>query len=269
MNQTYPNAGSPSGSWNPDSFANQNLNTNPQYPGSSGQTDFGYQPPPRANNPVPPGANAAASFSGAIAVRPSGSFQPPAQGVSYGQPIGFNQSPGAGQQNSALGQNNSQAQLEGLNVGPGALFPIGQGISEQNGTLRMANVSAPGSNSMINGAMYGQPVSTLPPQEWTLQQQQQIQQQYSQSPQSNQNGQGNRQGYSPPPYSGSNAANPQFGELNGDSRTAMVPRPGVQAPPANPLATYENQLRQLDNQYNNTLQQLDRNTTGAIPRAQY
>ncbi|MDA1229692.1 MAG: hypothetical protein O2856_02870, partial [Planctomycetota bacterium] len=122
----------------------------------------------------------------------------------------------AGQQNSALGQNNSQAQFEGLNVGPGALFPIGQG-------------------------------NTVP----------------------GESGQGNRQGYAPPSYSGNNAPNPQFGESNAGSRMTLAPRPGAQAPPANPLATYENQLRQLDNQYNNTLQQLDRNATGAIPRAQY
>lgn len=294
---------------------------------SSANTGVNQQPFAQTNQaqPVPNGA----SLSGVIAVRPSGTFQPPTQGVSYGQPVGFGQPSAdaahyqyngnaaaadgnttngnitgnpsyAGQtfennsgpangilsasQNASYGQTNSPMQLDGLNVGPGALFPVGQQnvqqAAQQSGSLRMGNIASPGSNSIINGAMYGQPVSTLPSQEWAMQQQQQIQQLRSQALMPNQNGDGysnqvnsgtaNDQAFLNSQNSGNNSANNQYGNTPyGNTGTMNATRPGAQSPPANPLTTYENQLRQLDNQYNNTLQQLDRNPAAVAPRAQY
>ncbi len=316
------------GSSTPGMSSYPNPAANPEFAGAN-------QPAFNGNNiPMSPATNMPGS-GGVISVRPSGAFQPPAQGVSYGQPMGFGQVPvetagyqhqsagppvgnadyryGAGspqnnwqgQQNpnQQAGQNLSNLQLEGLNAGPGSLFPIGQNpnssgsgmnpspqgsmnsqmtpanpyasgqypggqppmagarsnVGPQDGTVRMENVSAPGSNSVINGAMYGQPVSTLPSQEWMMQQQQQIQQLQQQQP---------RNGSSGYSYPGSNGSAPQ-GSQFGNSSSTTAPRPGVQPQPTNPLATYENQLRQLDNQYNSTLQQMDRNATANVPRAQY
>ena len=171
------------------------------------------------------------------------------------------------------GQNNAQVQLDGLNAGPGSLWPVGQGAGLQDGTLRMENVSPPGSNAVINGAMYGQPVSTLPAQEWMMQQQQKIQQLNSQQKPPDQNGQGySDQGYRNRQYSGNSPTDLKFGmplESSATNGNTTAPRPGNPASPVNPLAAYENQLRQLDNQYNNTLQQLDRNASATVPRAQY
>lgn len=282
---------------------------------------------PAYNAPSGPNVNTQGP-GGVIPVRPSGAFQLPMQGVSYGQPVGFGQpsvetagyqNPNSGQStgnanygatasanqanwnnaaNPGAQQNLSNLPLAGLNAGPGALFPIGQypnsaggnanaapggstnqanpnafgqylngqppmsglqlGSAVPTGQVNMGNVSAPGTNSMINGAMYGQPVSSLPSQEWMMQQQQQIQQLQQQ--------QGNpNHGYTYPGTNGSNQQTAQFGNTNGTT----APRPGTQAPQVNPLATYENQLRELDNQYNSTLQQMDRNATANIPRAQY
>jgi hypothetical protein len=324
---------------------------------SSANSGVSQQPFAQTNQaqPAPNGAN----LSGVIAVRPSGTFQPPTQGVSYGQPVGFgqpsadpahyqyngnaaaavgnmtngnmtngnmtngnmtngnmtngnmtngnmtngnmtgsssyagqtfqnNSGPANGnpsaQQNASYGQTNSPMPLDGLNVGPGALFPVGQQnnqqTAQQTGSLRMGNIASPGSNSIINGAMYGQPVSTLPSQEWMTQQQQQIQQLRSQGQMPNQNGESysnqmnsgtaNDQAFLNSQNSGTNSANNQYGNTQyGNAGTMNSTRPGVQSPPANPLTTYENQLRQLDNQYNNTLQQLDRNPAAVAPRAQY
>jgi len=287
------------------------LATLPQYTANPGLPNpNGNQQPAIVDNSIRAGLTPPASSGGVVAVRPSGQFQPPTQNVSYGQPIGFGppaaNMPGqqnmAGQQmmpgqqnipvptNSMPGQhypngnqynaNAPNVQLEGLNVGPGSLFPLGQGGMPQEGQLRMANVASPGSNSVINGAMYGQPVSTLPSQEWMMQQQQQIQQLQSQSPSLSQNAPGyaeqnyTNQGYSSPQYGanvlqgiphGTASVNGVPGANNGTT----APRPGNQLQPVNPLSSYENQLRQLDNQYNNTLQQLDRSSNAAVPRAQY
>ena len=322
LNPASANTGTMTGSGNPDLMPPQNPMqsqyplTNQPYPMNSSQANSSNQQPMAANNSAPPTAGTAPNSGGVIPVRPSGSFQPPVQGVSYGQPFGFGHAPVEsassmnngnaaapvgttsygnatygnmtgqsatnmpGQQNSSAsqqspnpGQNNAHVQLEGLNAGPGSLFPVGQGAGYQDGTLRMENVSPPGSNSVINGAMYGQPVSTLPAQEWMMQQQQKIQQLNSQQQPPNQNGQGyTDQGYGNPQYSGNSPTGSKFGMQNENtatSGTTTAPRPGNQSPPVTPLASYENQLRQLDNQYNNTLQQLDRNASATVPRAQY
>jgi hypothetical protein len=297
-----------------NAMPSQYPNTNQQYPANPGQANFNNEQPLAGNNSAPPTANTAPNSGGVIPVRPSGSFQPPVQGVSYGQPFGFGQSPvesasymnngnagatfgpashgnaaygntsepsaanrqgqpptNVGQQSPNAGQNNAHVQLDGLNAGPGSLFPVGQGAGYQDGTLRMENVSPPGSNAVINGAMYGQPVSTLPAQEWMMQQQQKIQELNSPQQPSDQMGQGySDQGYSNPQYSGNSPTGSRFALPNGNTGTNgtnTAPRPGNPTPPVTPLASYENQLRQLDNQYNNTLQQLDR--TATAPRAQY
>ena len=166
-------------------------------------------------------------------------------------------------------------QLEGLNVGPGALFPVGPQNDQEAGSLKMGNIASPGSNSIINGAMYGQPISTLPSQEWMMQQQQQIQQLRSEPQKRSQNGEGysnqttsrtgNDQAYLNPQNAGNNSTNNQYGNTG----TMTGTRPGVQSPTGNPLTAYENQLRQLDDKYNSTLQQLDRNPAAVVPRAQY
>ena len=259
-------AGSMAGSWNQNSMPPQNP-TLLQYPAIPGQANFSSQQPVSGNDTAPQSANIAPGLGGLIPVRPSGAFQPPVQGVSDGQPFGF------GQQYSNPGHPNAHVQIEGLNAGPGSLFPVGQGAAHQDGTLRMENVSPPGTNAGINGAMLGQPVSTLPAQEWMMQQQQKIQQMNSQQQSSNEIGQRySGKGYSNPQYSGTSLTGAKVGipiENAATTATTTAPRPGNPTPPVNPLASYENQLRELDNPYNNTLQQLDRNASSAMPRAQY
>ena len=163
----------------------------------------------------------------------------------------------AGQIQTSQSQNN-QSQNGQFQYGQPPMTGVYNAVGPQNGTVNMGNVSAPGTNSVINGAMYGQPVSTLPSQEWMMQQQQQIQQLQQKS------------GYSAggTGYSGT-SGNEGFNSSFGNNSATTAPRPGVQAPPVNPLASYENQLRQLDNQYNSTLQQMDRNATTSVPRPQY
>lgn len=317
MNPMFSNTASvPTGAWNQYPGSANGMNANPQSIAETNQPNTGVNQQPFTQNNHAHPATHGANSSGVISVRPSGTFQPPTQGVSYGQPIGFSQpaadatyyqnngvpasavgnmmhgnssyanqplqgSNGAANSNTVAPQNSSyaqsgpQMQLEGLNVGPGSLFPIGQQNGQQDSTLKMGNIASPGSNSIINGAMYGQPTSILPSQEWLMQQQQQIQQMGSQNQMPSRNG----QGYAVPMNGGagndSSNMNPQeFGNNQGPNQygnpgTMTAPRPGNQSQTTNPLTAYENQLRQLDNQYNSTLQQLDRNPTAAVPRAQY
>jgi hypothetical protein len=171
-----------------------------------------------------------------------------------------------------------QISLEGLNAGPGALFPIGPAASTQSiqsgqlpqgsagfpgpngssgpagdasGGLRMGNIASPGTNSLINGAMYGQPQHSLPAQEWMLQQQQQMQQQQMQQQQMQRHG--------------------SLPQNSGISRPESVSAawPSARPPEVNPLEVYDRQLQQLDNNYNSALQQMDRQNQQVPPRAQY
>ena len=238
-------------------------------------------------------SNVGAMTGRVVPVHSSGAFQaPPGAGVSYGQPLGFGSPPGQipvntisatngmlpspGMQGFPAGHSVPQVQLEGLNVGPGALFPIGQpvqsggfsdrsangtglngayadgsamtpvqqgtrgGVSAVDGSLQMGNVSAPGTNSLINGAMYTQPTATLPAQEWAIRQQQ-IQQTQSR--------------FAP--------------NKNASPGAAPGAWPAVQPPQSNPLVGYERQLQQIDNQYNNALQQMDGRSQPNVPTAQY
>ncbi len=165
--------------------------------------------------------------------------------------------------------------LEGLNAGPGAMFPIGSpgsqlpissnGNTGPNGNptpgnsatgnpgntnLNMNNISLPGSNSMINGGFYEQTHSALPSQEWANQQQQQLRTQQLQSQQWQQ-----RDGQILPAPANSGGS---FG--TGSSTSASRPAP------VNPLTAYELQRQQLDSEYNKTLQQLDRQNTSGSPQ---
>ena len=240
--------------------------------------------------------NVAAMTARIVPVHSSGAFQAaPGAGVSFGQPLGFGSPPGQIPVNTISATNGSthgmqgfpsdpstpQVQLEGLNVGPGALFPIGQsvqsggfggvsangtgfngafadgsamtpvqqgtrgGVSAGDGSLQMGNVSAPGTNSLINGTMYTQPAATLPAQEWAIRQQQ-LQQQQTQSR-----------------FVPGNTATP------GSPGAVPGAWPPVQPPLTNPLSGYERQLQQIDNQYNNALQQMDGRSQPDVPTAQY
>lgn len=179
-----------------------------------------------------------------------------------GQPANFNSAvpaANASQMNNAQGA--PQMYLDGLNVGPGALFPIGQGApgqiqngQMQNGTtttnqfgaaqpdvnaVRMGNISSPGSNSMPNGISFGHPMSSLPAQDWMIQQQQQQQARQLQ-----------------------NSSQPSPG-------TAAPAWPSARPAQTNALESYERQRQQLDNDYNNALQQMDRQNPANVSRAQY
>ena len=170
----------------------------------------------------------------------------------------------SGGQNNLNGNAAPQMNLEGLNVGPGSLFPIGQpaaaqgqpqqvppanggfiGLSLGDGSLKMGNVSSPGANSMINGTMYPAAQSQLPSQEWMNQQQEQLALQARQN--------------------GTASSNPGTGVPNSN----VTAWPAMRPPQVNPLESYERQRQQLDNEYNKTLQQMDRQGQPGIPRAQY
>ena len=225
-------------------------------------------------------------------IYPSGNFQPQSTGsTSYGQPVGFSSSSGQppvstangsnalsicqpnvpqsnGAQNGMNGNAVPQMNLEGLNVGPGSLFPIGQpnaaqgqmqqtapanggfnGSSLGEGSLKMGNVSSPGANSMINGTMYPAAQSHLPSQQWMSQQQEQL------ALQSRQNG--------------TASSNPGIGSAASNSNPNATAWPAMRPPQVNPLESYERQRQQLDNEYNKTLQQMDRQGQPSVPRAQY
>ncbi len=277
LNTTTP------GNWNPTVAANME---NSQPP------NFGT---PNAAMP-----NGGTMSGRVVPIYSSGTFREnPASGASYGQPVGFGTPPGLvpvntvgatnerqnemmlspGMQGSSVGHTVPQVHLDGLNVGPGALFPIGQpasagdvsspsvngtgfngapvngstmtavqpgtrgGIPAGDGSLQMGNVSAPGTNSMINGSMYTQPVATLPAQEWAMRQQQ-IQQ---------------AQGRGAGPNNGS----------TGSPGSPPGAWPSAQPVQTHPLAGYERQLQQIDNQYNSALQQMDGRSLPNLPTAQY
>lgn len=248
--------------------------------------------------------NNGASLGRVIPVHSSGAFPPPStNSISYGQPVGFGGAAGQSPVNSASVSNSvpmspnggtmgtqinpnpamtpglnpqnpsgtnsaQQMYLEGLNAGPGALFPIGQAPSNQsiapaqfqngltgsaagpNSSLGMGNISSPGTNSMINGAMYEQPQNAIPAQEWLNQQQQQLLQQQQRLQlqlQQTQRPQGSMM--------------PQSGAGRQESVSAAWP--SARPPQSNPLEVYDRQRQQLDNEYNNTLQQMDRQNPAA------
>lgn len=232
---------------------------------------------PAGWNTAPMNTNNGLNSGGPVAIHSTGAFaSPAATQVSYGIQSGQGV-PATGQ---AQGSRNGGLRLEGLNVGPGSLFPIGmsdpsagQGpastgvpaggvpaggmmgpgamtpgmgpTSSVNGTpgmngqtpgtaadVRMGNLASPGTGSMVNGAMYSQPASVLPAQEWMNQ------------------------------MNASRAAAAGQGSTGQGAGPAV---PGVSAPwpaarqmQASGLEAYDRQRQQMENQYNNTLQQMNR-----------
>ncbi len=270
-----------------------NVNSNPVF-----NPTVSSGPSPSVSAPTPGGT---LPQQRVIPVHPSGAYlSPPVGSVSYGQPIGFestqpahgNQSPMANvsstdtnpriamsssgmngapqnsyQQGSTSGQPGGTSRplyLDGLNAGPGSIFPIGQpGQSqpadasgqppaERTDQLNMSNVSSPGSNSMINGLMYDQPTSALPSQEWANQQQQQLRSQQLQSQR----------------WLGQQS--PGLSQSNGGTVSQGNPSTWQNARPAtvNPLESYDRQRQKMDSEYNKTLQQMDQGNTGGIPQFQ-
>lgn len=276
------------------------MNSYPTAPGKNAETTTnvasgpaapGFNPmmsnAPASNVTAPLPTGAGTNAGRIVPVYSSGAFQaPPAGSVSYGQPMGFIPPPRAESQqfntvsasnsvpisangmmgtgNNGMGQNAPPAYVQGLNAGPGAIFPIGATVpagqqslngnpsalnsegsnpTETNGygvtgsAVSMGNISSPGTNSVVNGYYYGQPQSSLPSQEWANQQQQQLRAQQLQS----------RQWQVPA------GAQPN-GEYTPTTNTNW---PATRQQP-NPLEAYELQRQQLDSQYNRSLQQLDR-----------
>ena len=217
-----------------------------------------------------------------VPIHSSGAFQAPQTGsVSYGQPMGFNtpaamasyQVPAPSVSGAAAPAAHSgvpPVYLEGLNAGPGAIFPVSgstppvpQGSLPANlqaaaPGLNMNNISSPGTNSMVNGAMYEQPGSALPSQDRANQQQQELRAQQLQSQQWLERQSMGRQPVNAPPQNSATWGTGSYGANPGS-----VP---ASRPPANPLEAYEKQRQQLDSEYNRTLQQLDRHNPSAMPQ---
>ena len=228
-------------------------------------------PQPLGLNPLP---------AKVVPIHSSGTFQAPQNGsVSYGQPMGFNaptaaaafQAPAASA-NGASAQVNASGSpavyLEGLNAGPGAIFPVSGPIpaggafanpAGRSANLNMDNVSSPGTNSMVNGAMYQQPESALPSQDWANQQQQQLRSQQLQSQRWQEQQSMGRQPVTMPPQN-----SPSWG--TGSSGAPPGSGPGPRPTLVNPLEAYEKQRQQLDSEYNRTLRQLDRQSPSAMPQ---
>ncbi len=231
-------------------------------------------PHPSGLNPVP---------NRVVPIHSSGAFQAPQTGsVSYGQPMGFNTPTAmASHQDPALSVNGAAAPtahsasppvyLEGLNAGPGAIFPVSGSAptvpqvspSANSGTaasgLNMNNISSPGTNSMVNGAMYEQSGSALPSQDWTNQQQQQLRAQEAQSQQWLERQSMGRQPVNAPSQNSASWGTGSYGANPGAWPTSRPPA-------VNPLEAYEKQRQQLDSEYNRTLQQLDRQNPSAMPQ---
>jgi hypothetical protein len=123
----------------------------------------------------------------------------------------------------------------------------------------MNNISSPGTNSMVNGAMYEQPGSALPSQDWANQQQQQLRAQQLQSQQWLEKQSMGRQPVNAPPQNSGSWGTGSYG-ANPGSLPASRPLA------VNPLEAYEKQRQQLDSEYNRTLQQLDRQNPSAMPQ---
>lgn len=245
-----------------------------------------------------PGSAVGSQPNGLVPIYSTGAFPQSASPVSYGNQVASGAPNAATPSNGQIGG----LRLEGLNVGPGSLFPVGMagpstssastgsaapgaaanygtvpgngmmapvtgapgsspmmgpgaatgagmngpapgmGAGQMNGfqgaanqapgtaaDIRMGNVASAGSNSMVNGAMYAAPTSVLPAQEWM------------------------------------NQMNAAKAAAAGQVAGAVNNVPGVSAPwpaarPAAPtgLDAYDRQREQMDQQYNSTLQQMNR-----------
>jgi hypothetical protein len=213
---------------------------------SSGPMPYGgYQQP--ANMAI---ANFAAPMpsGGATALSQSGNSTGMVSGASYSNMAAGGQGP---------------VYLDGLNAGPGSIFPVGQAnaMPPQFGPgsvgvgvthdVNMNNISSPGSNSMINGTYYSQTDSALPSQEWVNQQQQQLRAQQLQSQQ--------WKSQQSPGYAPQNSP----AALPGNSSSQWPP---AKPAPVNPLEAYERQRQLLDSEYNRSLQRMDPQSGAGQPR---
>lgn len=240
-----------------------------------------------------------------VPVYPSGAFEQPAhsQGVSYGQPLGWNNqyppmpgntpsaemmqhrtmqashstgmqntygaqgtmNPGNGysaghvapgpmphggmvQQSSAVPPAHA-AMLEGVNAGPGGLFPVGQSPE-----INMNPIAGPGAYSGVNGRYYGHPQSVLSAQDHSDPQARLLRAQQQQSDQWT----GKNNGFTP----NHPAAVP--GMTGNSPRASVSPWPPESGAPANSLESYERQRQQLNQEYNRALQQFDRGNFGGL-----
>ena len=283
MTHAMMNSGTPHGSTAmspPSQYAlsngtsvQSNAASNTALPGTTNSTSVAA--------PQPSGFNAQPGK--VVPIHSSGAFQTPQAGsASYGQPLGFNApAPAASSQAPVPSSNGYPATLnsggsppvylEGLNAGPGAIFPISgstpPGITSAGSVNAMAgtaglninNVSSPGTNSMINGAMYDQPGSTLPSQDWGNQQQQQLRAQQLQSQRWQEQQSMGRQPVTAPPQNSPSWGTGSYGAPPGSW-------PGPRPATVNPLEAYDKQRQQLDSEYNRTLQQLDRQSPSAMPQ---
>lgn len=176
-----------------------------------------------------------------------------ANGQSAMMPPGQNYGVNVNQQMAA----HQQAPLTGLNAGPGTLFPVGQNtVNAQHG------VSAPGqmphSGQAVHPNMqqpyYGQPANVpgnAPPMSPSYPQ--------GYGPQTQAAPQRGITTISASQYP-VNTVQPQAGV------SATYPGQPQPAAAANPMSNYQNQLRQLDNQYNQAIQQMDgRHNFGGAP----
>lgn len=283
-----------------------NPNSGPGIPGTNAppmgnvSMPAGWNTAPMAaqNGANAPGPGSASPSNGLVPIHSTGAFSQPASPVSYGNQA----APGAPNAGTPSNGQIGGLRLEGLNFGPGSLFPVGMsepsassapagsaapgaaanygtapgngmmapaagapgsspmmGPGAANGTgmnspapgvgaglmngfqgaanqaqgtaadIRMGNVASAGSNSMVNGAMYAAPTSVLPAQEWM------------------------------------NQMNAAKAAAAGQGTGVANNAPGVSAPwpaarPAAPtgLDAYDRQREQMDQQYNNTLQQMNR-----------
>lgn len=240
-----------------------------------------------AANGVVTGVNVPA---GPVPIRSTGAFQQPdPNSASYGQPAGFPMAPGMSGSGMGLAPSggNSGLRLEGLNIGPGSLFPVsapgtqgqaapGQGMQPAAGSMtpdagfgmpmpgspvnstanpNMGTISSPGSGSLINGAMYSQPSSVLPAQEWA-----------------NTMNALNVRANGVAGAVGPSTSAAQVSQFNGNSvpqaaagnqGSLTAPWPAARPATSNGLEAYERQRQQLDDQYNKTLQQMNRNFPSA------
>ena len=267
MNQLPANA---SGNGMP---AQNNNAANPAFSGTTNSAAVSA-PQPSGLNPLP---------AKVVPIHSSGAFQTPQNGsVSYGQPLGFNapaatasyQTPDNSANRTAVSTasiGSAPVYLEGLNAGPGAIFPVSgsapqtvqpspSATSNAGATgVNMNNISSPGTNSMVNGAMYEQTGSALPSQDWGNQQQQQLRAQQFQSQRWQEQQSMGRRPVSPPPQDSASWGTGSYGANPGAW-------PASRPPAVNPLEAYEKQRQQLDSEYNRTLQQLDRQNPSAMPQ---
>jgi Flp pilus assembly protein TadD len=176
-------------------------------------------------------------------------------------------------------------QLGGLNAGPGSLFPVHPNQSaampgtrpasemtfNQSGGRATANIDlsrqpapimSPGTNSMLNGAMYPSVPRTLPGQQLAARTQ-------PAGDSTSFNSQGNMNTAAAPATSQFPAGwvqpSGQIQHTGMESAGAPFDKSGRGLAAPNPMSEYEHQLQQVDSQYNQTLEQMARGGSTVNP----